>query len=91
MANGVVNILTGRRDELIPPLAEHRDVNAIAAANLSDDEHTALRHGSAENLKRVRIERIEPPDAWYDTTTCESPWRIEPFVELKTIWHPSAI
>ncbi|MHC4140472.1 MAG: aldehyde dehydrogenase family protein [Planctomycetota bacterium] len=74
---GVVNVLTGRRDELIGPNVEH-------------DQHVALRKGAAENLKRVRTERLEA-DAWYDPSRCESPWRIEPFVEMKTIWHPSAI
>ncbi|MHC4422757.1 MAG: aldehyde dehydrogenase family protein, partial [Planctomycetota bacterium] len=87
---GVVNVLTGRRDELIGPLAEHRDVNAISAANVEHDQHVALRKGTAENLKRVRTERLEA-EAWYRAALCESPWRIEPFVEMKTIWHPSAI
>jgi acyl-CoA reductase-like NAD-dependent aldehyde dehydrogenase len=86
---GVVNVLTGRRDELIEPLAGHRDVDAISAANLGHDQHVALRRGTAQNLKRVRAERIEPDD-WYDASRCESPWRIEPYVEMKTIWHPSA-
>jgi len=86
---GVVNILTGHRDELIGPLAEHRDVNAIGAANLSPDEHAALRRGTAENLKRVRTETFAG-DEWHDPTRLDSPWRIEPFVEMKTIWHPAA-
>jgi acyl-CoA reductase-like NAD-dependent aldehyde dehydrogenase len=87
---GVVNVLTGRRDELVGPLAEHRDVNAISAANVEDELHVALRRGTAENLKRVRSERLEA-DAWFEPSVCESPWRIEPYVEMKTIWHPSAI
>ena len=90
MPAGVVNVLTGRRDELIGPLAEHRDVNAISAANVDHGQHVALRQGTAENLKRVRTERIDP-ESWFDAARCESPWRIEPFVEMKTIWHPSAI
>ncbi|MHC4217085.1 MAG: aldehyde dehydrogenase family protein [Planctomycetota bacterium] len=87
---GVVNVLTARREELLGPLAEHRDINGVSAANLEQEQHVALRKGTAENLKRVRTERVDP-DAWYDPMVCESPWRIEPFVEMKTIWHPSAI
>lgn len=87
---GVVNVLTGRRDEIIGPLAAHRGVNAIAAAGVTADERAELRRGIAENLKRVKVETVEP-DAWYDAAVFESPWRIEPFVETKTIWHPSAI
>jgi hypothetical protein len=26
---------------------------------------------------------------WFDEAECHSPWWIEPFVEMKTIWHPS--
>jgi len=86
---GVINIITGKRPELIDHLARHRAVNAIGSANLSRDESTILKMGVAENLKRVRIMKIAPDD-WFDSSVCESPWMIEPFVEMKTIWHPSA-
>ena len=86
---GVINILTGRRSELIEHLAQHRTVNAISAANLSRAESTLLKTGIADNLKRVRIASIAPA-GWTDPSVCENPWTIEPFVEMKTIWHPSA-
>ena len=75
---GVVNILTAHRDELIPPLAEHRDVNAIGGANLEADECAALRRGTAENLKRVRLETIDT-EAWYDDEARASVWRPSAF------------
>jgi len=40
-------------------------------------------------VKRVSIVPIKG-DGWYDEAHCESPWTIEPFVEMKTIWHPSS-
>lgn len=86
---GVINILTGERSELIEHLAQHRAVSAISAANLSKDDATKLKLGVAENLKRVRIASIAP-EQWTDHAVCEHPWTIEPFVEMKTIWHPSA-
>ena len=86
---GVINILTGRRSELIEHLAQHRTVNAISAANLARDEAATLKAGIADNLKRVRIASIGP-GAWDDPAVCEHPWTIEPFIEMKTIWHPSA-
>ena len=49
-----------------------------------------LRQGIAENVKRVEIEHIGR-EQWSDADVCESPWRIEPFVQMKTIWHPSAM
>lgn len=87
---GVVNILTGRVDELLKPLAEHREVNAISAANLDAEQTKLLKLGTADNLKRVRVVSIGPRD-WFDPNVCESPWTIDPFVEIKTIWHPAAM
>lgn len=86
---GVINILTGERDELIPHIAEHREIDAVTAANLAPTQAEKLRMGAANNLKRVRIHDVAPT-AWYDAEACESPWWIEPTVEMKTIWHPSA-
>jgi len=85
---GVVNILTGERGELIPHLASHREIAAIHAS-VPADQRSVLRAGAAENLKRVRLVETEG-DGWYEDS-CESPWWIEPFVEPKTIWHPSAV
>ena len=87
---GVINIITGKRAELIDHLARHRNVNAISAANLPRDQAAILKAGIAENLKRVHIAAIED-DKWFDSAVCESPWTIERFVEMKTIWHPSAM
>jgi acyl-CoA reductase-like NAD-dependent aldehyde dehydrogenase len=85
---GIVNILTGVRAELIPHIASHREVNAVHAAGVTAAERRILREGAAENLKRVTIRDGASTD-WFDAAECHSPWWIEPFVELKTIWHPS--
>lgn len=86
---GAVNILTGERDELIDHVAQHREVDAISAAGVGRAMAERLRLGTAENVKRVSIARTRD-DAWYDDPRLESPWSIEPFVEMKTIWHPSS-
>jgi acyl-CoA reductase-like NAD-dependent aldehyde dehydrogenase len=85
---GVVNILTGFRDELAPHFASHRGLIALHAAGVSDTQATALRLGAAENLKRVTIR--EGVD-FADDAACEGPRWLEPFVEFKTVWHPSAV
>ena len=74
---GAVNILTGFRDELAPWLAGHMDVNAIDVTG-ADGTVAELERLAAENVKRVI--RSAP-----DT---QSPWEIEAFLELKTVWHP---
>jgi acyl-CoA reductase-like NAD-dependent aldehyde dehydrogenase len=73
---GVVNILTGLRDELAPVLASHMDVNAIDVTG-ADGEAAALEVLAAENVKRVVRARED-----------RSPWEIAAFMEMKTVWHP---
>lgn len=86
---GVVNLLTGDRAELIDWIAGHREVGAIHAGGLNEAETKAVRLGCADNMKRVTVRELDAPD-WFDDRACESPWWVEPFVEMKTIWHPSA-
>lgn len=86
---GVVNILTAQRAELLPFIASHRDVDAVHAGGLDPAEDSLLRSGVAENIKRVTVHPMTPP-CWFDEERCQHPWWIEPFVEMKTMWHPSA-
>lgn len=85
---GVVNILTGQRGELLSHIAGHREIDAVHAANLSEDEARTLRAGAAENIKRVTVREV-PDAAWFDAEQGGGPWWIERFVEMKTIWHPA--
>jgi acyl-CoA reductase-like NAD-dependent aldehyde dehydrogenase len=77
---GVVNVLTGHRDELAPVLAGHMDVNALDIGG-ADGQSEELERLAADNVKRVVRGR---PDA-------ESPWEIASFLELKTVWHPIGV
>jgi acyl-CoA reductase-like NAD-dependent aldehyde dehydrogenase len=74
---GVVNLLTGHRDELAPVLAGHMDVNALDVTG-ADGQTPELERLAADNVKR--IVRGEPDE--------QSPWAIASFLELKTVWHP---
>ena len=85
---GVINLLTGLRPELLEVMAGHRDVDGISAAGCNKAERTILELGAAENLKRVTVDSSKGKD-WYDADEMNSPYRIQPFVEMKTIWHPS--
>lgn len=86
---GVVNLLTGFRQELLPHFASHRDIDAIHAAGCDADERRQLELGAAENLKRVTVREIHG-EQWFDRRECHSPYWIESFVEMKTLWHPLA-
>ncbi len=101
LPGGVVNLLTGGQEELLPVLAQHRDVDAIHAGmspgagvggpagegvgESGENEAKTLRLGAAENLKRVTLRAGVD---WFDAQACQSPWWIEPLVEFKTVWHP---
>jgi acyl-CoA reductase-like NAD-dependent aldehyde dehydrogenase len=74
---GVVNILTGFRDELAPILAGHMDVNALDLTG-ADGQSVELERLAADNVKRVV----------HGSADDQSPWAIASFLELKTVWHP---
>ena len=77
---GVVNLLTGFREELAPWLAGHMDVNAIDLAG-ADGQVEELERLAAENVKRVVRGAADD----------QSPWEIAAFLELKTVWHPIGV
>jgi acyl-CoA reductase-like NAD-dependent aldehyde dehydrogenase len=77
LPGGAVNILTGFHDELAPWLAGHMDVNAIDLTG-ADGTTVELERLAAENVKRVVRSSVD----------AQSPWEIEAFLELKTVWHP---
>ena len=93
LPGGIVNLLTGDRAELVPVIAGHRDIDAVHAAGIPAAEATTLREGAAENVKRVVVRGGVGAKAidFTDRSACESAWWIESFVEMKTIWHPSAV
>jgi acyl-CoA reductase-like NAD-dependent aldehyde dehydrogenase len=77
---GVVNVLTGYRDELAPVLAAHMDVNALDLAG-ADGQAADLERVAAENVKRVV----------HGAADVQSPWEVAAFLELKTVWHPIGV
>jgi acyl-CoA reductase-like NAD-dependent aldehyde dehydrogenase len=77
---GVVNILTGLREELASVLAGHMDVNALDVSGQNGDV-AELERLAAENVKRVVR----------GATDDQSAWEISPFLELKTVWHPIGV
>ena len=76
---GVVNLLSGLRAELVKPLAGHRDVDALLDTT-GDPEVVRLAADS--------VTRVSRRDAGDYLQIGDSLTRIEPFVELKTAWHP---
>ncbi|WP_411846729.1 aldehyde dehydrogenase family protein [Roseibacillus persicicus] len=80
---GVVNILTGKRDELQVPFASHMDVNAVVLCSGDKTAKKAVDLEAAENLKRV----VNHPDRPLEA----SPYHILDLQETKTTWHPIGV
>jgi acyl-CoA reductase-like NAD-dependent aldehyde dehydrogenase len=79
LPGGVVNLLTGRKDELSPVLAAHMDVNALDLGGV-DGDRAELERLAADNVKRV-----------VTNGEGQSPWHVAAFLELKTVWHPIGV
>jgi acyl-CoA reductase-like NAD-dependent aldehyde dehydrogenase len=83
LPGGVVNILTGKRSELLTPLSTHMDVNAIAYAGNDTAVLKSIHLNAVENLKRVRAY----DQNWMDEAS-QNVYLIADFQEVKTTWHP---
>ena len=74
---GVVNLLSGQADELLPHLARHLDVNAIVVA--PGAARTLAETLGSESVKRVSSPRTKSLEGILDC------------MERKTVWHPIGV
>ncbi|WP_037605564.1 aldehyde dehydrogenase family protein [Streptacidiphilus rugosus] len=88
LPGGVVNLLSGRTEDIAPTLASHADVNALDLAGVVAEDGPAsakaLETLAADTLKRVR----RPDSATSDWTAAPGTDRLLAFLETKTVWHP---
>lgn len=82
--SGVVNILTGKTDELLSHLASHMDVNAVVYCGKNETAITQINELASNNVKRTIFYKKSD---WL-SDACESPYFIEKTQEIKTTWHP---
>jgi hypothetical protein len=81
----VVNLLSGRRAELVPVLAGHHALNAIVDAAGDPTLTAEIDRLAAESVTRVRHTSAATD---YATATADPLSRLEALTELKTAWHP---
>src|SRR5664280_1775384 len=94
LPGGVVNLLTGSRQELLPTFATHTHLRALSAVATAG-ERRALALGAAESVKRVHFVKADPATSrgagertdWF-SEKAQSLYAIRDFLEFKTIWHP---
>ncbi len=83
---GVINILTGRRDELAPVLAAHDGVDAMWYFG-SAEGGTEVERLSADNLKRTWVDLGRPRD-WSNPLRGEGREFMRQATQVKNIWVP---
>ncbi len=87
---GVVNLLPGLQSELLPQMASHRDLDGLLCAGAPDAQLGAqLGQAAADSVKRVRFAPLTDAQ-WRDAAALPRLSWVEPFVEVKTFWHPVA-
>ncbi|MFT7578948.1 MAG: acyl-CoA reductase-like NAD-dependent aldehyde dehydrogenase [Myxococcota bacterium] len=87
LPGGVVNIITGLREELDSHVSSHMDVDGLLGFGVSDDDRRDIQIAGTENIKRVKFLPDYKRDDWRDDDR-QTPYWILPFVEFKTAWHP---
>jgi len=91
---GVVNILTGRKAELVPVLAGHVDVDALDTWGVPDAMRLDIELLAADDIKRLSRRPTTVDEArfdWLDDRAAERPEWIAAFLEMKTVWHPIGV
>ncbi len=81
---GVVNLLTGYRDELTEHFASHMDVNAIVYCDGGKRAARQIQSLAAGNIKRV----VERSGIEWSKPGAQHPYLIRDTQEVKTTWHP---
>jgi acyl-CoA reductase-like NAD-dependent aldehyde dehydrogenase len=83
---GVVNILTGTRQELVEPASTHREFDGNLLAAASAEETAQLEAEAADHVKR-QLTLPQRPEAWWLSPAGQDLRFVQAFVEIKTAWH----
>jgi acyl-CoA reductase-like NAD-dependent aldehyde dehydrogenase len=81
---GVINIMSGRHDELIEQFSSHMDVNAIIYCGADSGHASMVEKNTALNVKRA----VKYADQNWINPDAQGPYHIMKSQEIKTTWHP---
>jgi len=84
---GVVNMLTGKKNELISHMASHMDVNAMIFCGKEENDIKTIGELASNNIKRTVFYKKTN----WDSDESQSPYFIEKTQEVKTTWHPTKV
>lgn len=83
---GVVNIVTGGRDDLARTLADHDEVDAVWYHGPKAGS-AMVERASVGNLKRTWVNHGRAYD-WFDAAQAEGPHLLNRAIQVKNIWVP---
>ncbi|MBC7980132.1 MAG: aldehyde dehydrogenase family protein [Armatimonadetes bacterium] len=86
LPGGIINLLTGKKQDILPTFATHEHIRGISAV-ATLEERIALQTGAADSVKRTKFIPAESPCDWL-SVEAQGLYHIRDFVELKTTWHP---
>jgi len=84
---GVVNILTGKKEELVNQFASHMDLNSIIYCGTDEQLILSISELASNNVKRTTFYKKND----WSSDSCESPYFIEKTQEVKTTLHTTEI
>ncbi len=84
VSGGVVNIITGKSEELHSHFSAHMDVNAMVYCRNNKAEIKTIKENASLNVKRVFV--YNQINLFSDKA--QSPYLIMDAQETKTTWHP---
>lgn len=90
LPGGVINVLTGLRDEVLEPVASHKDLDAIVSYGATAEQKRTIATLAADSVTRTFFYE-DPKAAQLRDAAHQSPYRIVDCVEFKTAWHPIGI
>lgn len=86
LPGGVVNLITGFREELLETFASHEQIRGLDLA-VSQRDRKKAEALAADSVKRVKIRAGMTGRDWVAGKT-QSLYAIRSFLEFKTTWHP---
>lgn len=89
LPGGVVNLLTGRRADLVSTFASHAHLRGLSAVAGADDR-VKLQTGAADSVKRVHLIPAETETDW-QSPAAQGLDPIRRHLEFKTVWHPIGV
>jgi len=86
LPGGVFNIVTGRRSDLVKPLASHDDVKSVWCVG-SHEECSLVEQASTGNMKRTWTNHGKKRD-WFNDQQAEGQEYLHQATQIKNIWIP---